>query len=51
MKPEIPESFSGKEAKEIRGELSESRETFRAMNRRMNEAIQKQRESKEEQER
>lgn len=51
MKPEIPEFFSGKEAKEIRGELSESRETFRAMNRRMNEAIQKQRESKEEQER
>ncbi|MCQ4794153.1 ArdC-like ssDNA-binding domain-containing protein [Anaerofustis stercorihominis] len=49
--PEIPEIFHGKEAKEIRRELSESREIFREINDRMNEAIEKQREAKREQER
>ena len=51
FKAEVPASFSGKEAKEIRAELSQCREMFKGIEVRMREAMEKQREAKKEQER
>lgn len=51
FKAEVPSSFSGKEAKEIRDELSQCREMFKGIEVRMREVMEKQREAKKEQER
>lgn len=51
FKAEIPASFSDKEAKEIRAELSQCREMFKEIEVRMREAMEKQRKAKQEQER
>lgn len=51
FKAEVPASFSSKEAKEVRSELSECREIFKGIEVRMRDAMEKQREAKKEQER